>query len=45
MCSSDSPCTPDSADCCEFNNQIYEYLRAELPGPIPWNFAKVRLPA
>lgn len=40
MCSSTSGCTPDSRDCCTFNNQVYEYLRAEQPGTIPWNFAK-----
>eukprot|EP01045_Picozoa_sp_COSAG04_P017938 COSAG04_NODE_1624_length_6127_cov_3.358162_9_plen_125_part_00 len=33
-------CTPDSDECCTFNNQVYTYLRGELPGAIPWNFAK-----
>jgi len=46
MCANDAStgCTADSSECCTFNNQVYQYLRSELPGAIPWNFAKVRDP-
>lgn len=42
MCANDAStgCTADSSECCTFNNQVYQYLRSELPGAIPWNFAK-----
>lgn len=33
-------CDGDSDQCCGFNNPVYEYLRGQLPGNIPWNFAK-----
>lgn len=42
MCTSNPNvgCTPSSTECCTFNNQVYNYLKAELPGAVPWNFAK-----
>lgn len=33
-------CDGSSDQCCGFNNPVYEYLRGQLPGNIPWNFAK-----
>lgn len=41
-CSDSDPvhCQPTSTRCCMSNNNVYDYLKSELPGELDWNFAK-----
>jgi glutathione peroxidase len=39
-CTSTDGCTPQSKDCCEANNGIYNYLQGVVPGKCDWNFNK-----
>ena len=39
-CAARDGCTPDSKDCCEANNQVYEFLQSRVSGNCDWNFNK-----
>ena len=33
-------CQPSSIECCAANNGVYDFLRAQMPGEVTWNFDK-----
>lgn len=40
--SGDDACTPASAECCQYNDAVYDYLLSETPPhTLKWNFDKI----
>lgn len=39
-CTATGQCEATSTDCCADNNDVFDYLRSEVPGTYSWNFNK-----
>lgn len=33
-------CRPESVECCAANNGVYDFIHAQMPGDVTWNFDK-----